>query len=80
MVFINLLQAHSSHGRKRNHAKHAELKKDKWRLCTAQSLLHFSRVCHNSPFPRSTQSLFQSKSECEIFVIVISSNFNVNGN
>ena len=38
-------------------------------------LLIFSR-----PFPSSPQSLFQSKSKWEIFVMVISSNFNMNEN
>ena len=32
----------------------------------------------NRPFPSSLQSLFQSESKCEIFVMVISSNFNMN--
>ena len=44
--------------------------------------VHASKVtlyC-NRPFPSSTKSLFQSESKCEIFVIVISSHFNMNGN
>ena len=32
----------------------------------------------NRPFPRSPQSLFQSESKCETFVMIISSNFNMN--
>ena len=32
----------------------------------------------NGPFPSSPQSLFQSESKCEIVVMVISSNFNMN--
>ena len=32
----------------------------------------------NRPFPSSPLSLFQSESKCEIFVMVISSNFNMN--
>ena len=31
----------------------------------------------NTPFPSSPQSLFQSESMCEIFVMVLSSNFNM---
>ena len=34
----------------------------------------------NRPFPSSPQSLFQSESKCEIFVMIISSNFNMNEN
>ena len=34
----------------------------------------------NRPFPNSPWSLFQSESKCEIFVIVISSNFNIKEN
>ena len=34
----------------------------------------------NRPFPSSPQSLFQSESKCEIFVMVISSNFIMNEN
>ena len=34
----------------------------------------------NRPFPSSPKSLFQSESKCEIFVMVISSNFNMNEN
>ena len=34
----------------------------------------------NRPFPSSPQSLFQSESKCEIFVMVIRSNFNMNEN
>ena len=36
--------------------------------------------CPNGPFPSPLQSLFQSESKCEIFVMVISSNFNMNKN
>ena len=35
---------------------------------------------NNKPFPSSPQSLFQTKSKCEIFVMVINSNFNMNEN
>ena len=35
---------------------------------------------NNRPFPSSPKSLFQSESKCEIFVMVISSNFNMNEN
>ena len=34
----------------------------------------------NRPFPSSPSSHFQSESKCEIFVMVISSNFNMNKN
>ena len=34
----------------------------------------------NRPFPSSSQSLFQSEVKCEIFVMVISSNFNMHEN
>jgi len=30
------------------------------------------------PFPRFPQSHFQSESKCDVFVVVISSNFNMN--
>ena len=36
--------------------------------------------CPNRPFPSSLQSLFRSESKCEIFIMVISSNFNRNEN
>ena len=36
--------------------------------------------CPYRPFPSSLQSLFQSESKCEIVVMVISSNFNMNEN
>ena len=35
---------------------------------------------HNGPFPSSPQSLFQSESNCETFVMIISSNVNMNEN
>ena len=35
---------------------------------------------NNRPFSNSPQSLFQSESKCENFVMVISSNFNMNEN
>ena len=38
------------------------------------------RVEINRPFPSSPQSLFQSESNCETFVTIISSNFNMNEN
>ena len=38
----------------------------------------FSR--RTKPFPSSPQSLFESDSKCEIFIVVISSNFNMNEN
>ena len=34
----------------------------------------------NRSFPSSPQSLFQSESKCETFVMIISSNFNMNEN
>ena len=34
----------------------------------------------NRPFPSSPQSLFQGEFKCKIFVLVISSNFNMNEN
>ena len=34
----------------------------------------------NRPFPSSPQSLFQSESKCEFFVMVIGSYFNMNEN
>ena len=34
----------------------------------------------NRPFPSSPQSLFQSESKCEAFVMTISFNFNMKGN
>ena len=37
-------------------------------------------IVANRPFPSSPQSLFQSESKCEIFVMIISSNFNMNEN
>ena len=47
-------------------------------------LLTFSRSKNfpmiNRPFPSSPKSLFQSESKCEIFVMVINSNFNMNKN
>ena len=43
------------------------------------SLSH-SHSCVNRPFPSSPESLFQSESKCEIFAMVISSNFNMNEN
>ena len=42
--------------------------------------LGHTRLWDNRPFPSSPQSLFQSESKCKIFVMVISSNFNVNEN
>ena len=36
--------------------------------------------CFNRPFLSSPQSLFQIESNCEIFVVVISSNLNMNEN
>ena len=37
-------------------------------------------ISYNRPFPSSPQSLFQSESKCETFVMIISSNFNMNEN
>ena len=34
----------------------------------------------NRSFPSSPKSLFQSESKCETFVMIISSNFNMNEN
>ena len=34
----------------------------------------------NRPFPSSAQSLFQNESKCQIFVMIISSNFQINEN
>ena len=39
-----------------------------------KSIMVFSEVAYR-PFPSSPQSLFQSESKCEFFVMVISSNF-----
>ena len=44
---------------------------------THQYFLHKS---NDRPFPSSPLSLFQSESKCEFFVMVISSNFNMNEN
>ena len=44
------------------------------------SLAPLSHSCVNRPFPSSPESLFQSESKCEIFVMVISFNFNMNEN
>ena len=44
-----------------------------------KSIMVFSEVAYR-PFPSSPQSLFQSESKCEFFVMVISSNFNMNKN
>ena len=41
---------------------------------------HRRNCIMNRPFPSSPQSLFQSEVKCEIFVMVISSNFNMNEN
>ena len=41
---------------------------------------HRRNCIMNRPFPSSAQSLFQSESKCEIFVMVISSNVNTNEN
>ena len=38
------------------------------------------KVCYKRPFPSSPRSLCQTESKCEIFVMVISSNFNMNEN
>ena len=35
---------------------------------------------NNRPFPSSPQVFFHSESKCEIFVMIISSNFNMNEN
>ena len=52
----------------------------RWTWCISSfSYSHLYELC-NKPFPSSRQSLFQSESKCEIFVMVISSNFNVNEN
>ena len=37
-------------------------------------------VSDNKPFPSSPQYLFQGESKCEIFILVISFNFNMNEN
>ena len=48
---------------------------------TVSILLSFLKIKgKNRAFPSSPQSLFQSESKCAIFVIVISSNFNMNEN
>ena len=44
------------------------------------SSLNLAISCFNRPFLSSTQSVFQSESTCEIFVMVISSYFNMNEN
>ena len=38
------------------------------------------RLKADRPFPSSPKSLLQSESKCEIFVMVIRSNFNMNEN
>ena len=44
-------------------------------------ILYFSRsMLLNRPFPSLPKSLLQSESKCEIFVMVIRSNFNMNEN
>ena len=42
--------------------------------------LGFPTRVDNRPFPSSPKSLLQSESKCEIFVMVIRSNFNMNEN
>ena len=44
------------------------------------SITPFVFMNFNRPFPSSPKSLFQSESKCEIFVMIISSNFNMNEN
>ena len=52
----------------------------RWTWCISSfSYSHLHELC-NRLFPSSRPSLFQSESKCEIFVMVISSNFNVNEN
>ena len=53
-----------------------------FRYCNRRQLFHLSwaKACTNRPFPSSPQSLFQSKSKCEYFVMVISSIFKMNEN
>ena len=54
--------------------------KRRWTWCISLFISsHLYELC-NRPFPSSSQSLFQSESRCEIFVMVISSKFNVNEN
>ena len=48
---------------------------------TRASFVNMPEAHHkNRPFPSSLHSLFQSESKCEIFVMIISSNFNMNEN
>ena len=47
-------------------------------LLTFSTSKNFALI--NRPFPRFPKSLFQSESKCEISVMVISSNFNMNKN
>ena len=49
-------------------------------LTIIQSKLVCTSHYVNRPFPSSGQSLLQSESKCEIFVMVISSHFNMNEN
>ena len=72
----------------------AEFEHDDVQHCTFSSLINpFSKrfktevkslsaatLTPNRPFPSSPKSLLQSESKCEIFVMVIRSNFNMNEN
>ena len=57
--------------KKKKKMKKKQRKKEKERKKTLKS---------NRPFLSSPQSLFQSESKCETFVMKISSNFNMNEN
>ena len=52
----------------------------RWKGKNIHILLRKRNKLTNRPFPSSAQSLLQSESKCEIFVMVISSNFNMNEN
>ena len=51
-----------------------------WRTEGLRGVLRNKRTKENRPFLSSPQCLFQSESKCEIFVMVNSSNFNMNEN
>ena len=49
-------------------------------VLTLPMIIVCASEANNRPFLTSPGSLFQSESKCEIFVMVISSNFNINEN